>query len=215
MKNELSEPIKFYHHPWTRGGVVHWMLEETGCPYEVHLLDLTKGEHKNPAYRAINPMGKIPAIVHQGVVITEVAAICLYLADTFPESKMCPLPGNPLRGSYLRWILFAASCTEPAMIDKMYERPATNPKTVGYGTYEDAFQTLENALSPGPYILNDEFSAADVYIASQLSWGMGAKGIERRPAFEQYVNRCKERSAFQRYTAQSKEFIKELESKDG
>lgn len=209
----MEDVIHFYYHPWTRGGTVHWMLEEIGKPYKVTLLDYNKGEHKQSDYLAINPMGKIPTIVHKGVVITEVAAILLYLADLYPDMQLSPKTTDPVRGTYLRWILFAASCTEPAMVDKMFSRPAVNPKTIGYGTYEEAFKGLESALVPGPFILGDTFSAADVYVASQLSWGMGVKAIERRAIFEEYVNRCKERPAFKRYGLQSKEMIKELEAR--
>lgn len=209
----MEDIIHFYYHPWTRGGVVHWILEEIGQPYKVTLLDYNKGEQKKPEYLAINPMGKIPAIVHKGAAITEVAAICLYLADLFPKAQMSPPTDSPLRGTYLRWILFAASCTEPAMVDKMFSRPEVNPKTIGYGTYKEAFDNLERALSPGPYILGETFSAADVYIASQLSWGMGTKAIEPRASFEKYVSLCKQRPAFQRYSAQSKGMIQELDSR--
>jgi glutathione S-transferase len=209
----MEEVIHFYYHPWTRGGVVHWMLEELGQPYKVHLLDYNKGEQKGAKYLAINPMGKIPAIVHRGVVITEVAAICIYLADLFPEAKLSPSIDHLSRGTYLRWIFFAASCTEPAMIDKMFSRAEVNPKAIGYGTYEEAFKNLESALKPGPFILQDSFSAADVYIASQLSWGISVKAIEPIPVFEGYVHFCKQRPAYLRYMNQSKEMIKELENR--
>jgi glutathione S-transferase len=191
--------ITFYTNPMSRGLTVHWLLEELGAPYEMKVLDFDKREHKSPAYLAINPMGKVPAIVHRGVVVTESAAICVYLADVFPKAGLAPALDDPRRGTYLRWFFFGAGCVEPAVVDKMFARaPVERAGAIGYGTYENTLATLATALAPGPFILGDRFSAVDVYVGAQIYWGMMAKGIEPRPVFEQYTTRCTARPAFQR-----------------
>jgi glutathione S-transferase len=191
--------ITFYTNPMSRGRIVHWMLEEVGEPYETKILDFEKREHKAPAYLKINPMGKVPAIVHRGVVVTEAAAICTYLADAYPQAGLAPTLDDPQRGTYLRWIFFGAGCIEPAIIDKMFKRPAVERQSaLGYGSYEDTLNALETALTPGPFILGERFSAADVYVGAQVQWGMMVKGLEPRPKFLQYVERIAARPALQR-----------------
>jgi len=198
----MADTITFYTHPMSRGLTVHWLLEELGAPYEMKVLDLAKREQKAPAYLAINPMGKVPAIVHRGVVVTESAAICVYLADAFPKAGLAPALDDPRRGTYLRWLFFGAGCVEPAVVDKMFARPPVERAgAVGYGTYEDTLAALATALVPGPFILGERFSAADIYVGSQIFWGLRAKGIESRPVFEQYAGRCTARPAFQRVFA--------------
>lgn len=151
-------------------------------------------------------MGKVPAIVHNGTVITETAAICAYLADAFPKAGLAPAATDPARGTYLRWLFFAASCVEPAALDKALNRPVGEKGHMGYGSYEDTFNTLELALKPGPFILGSKFSAADVYISSQLSWLMMTKAIEKRPTFEKYVAACVDRPANKRMNEQAQAF---------
>ncbi len=190
--------VTFYTNPMSRGRIVHWMLDEVGASYEMKVLDLEKGEHKRPEYLKINPMGKVPAIVHRGVVVTEAAAICTYLADAFPERKLAPAIDDPQRGTYLRWIFFGAACVEPAIVDKMFARPAVERKSaLGYGSYSDTLDTLETAFKPGPFILGERFSAADVYVGAQLQWGLMVKALEPRPVFLQYVDRITQRPALQ------------------
>ncbi len=191
--------ITFYTNPQSRGRIVHWLLEELAVPYDMKILDLEKGEHKQPAYLRINPMGKVPAIVHRGVVVTEAAAICVYLADAYPQAKLAPALDDPQRGTYLRWIFFGAGCIEPAIVDKLFTRPAVERKSaVGYGSYEDTLNALEAALTPGPFILGERFSAADVYVGAQVQWGFMVNAIEPRPKFEQYVERIAARPALQK-----------------
>ncbi len=191
----------FYHNPISRGRIAHWMLEETGAPYETRVLDFTKGEHKSAEYRQLNPMGKIPTIVHNGVVVTECAAICAYLADAFPEKKLAPAVGDPARGTYYRWLFFGAGCVEPAVTDKSFNRPPVERKgAVGYGSYDDTIATLESAVEKGPWLLGDQFTAADVYVGSQIGWGMFTKGIDPRPAFQRYLARIAERPAYKKAT---------------
>jgi glutathione S-transferase len=143
----VTDKITFYHNPQSRGRIVHWMLEEANAPYEVKVVDFQLQEHKAPEYLAINPMGKIPAIVHRGTVVTESAAICAYLADVFPAAELAPAPNDPKRGSYLRWLFFGAGCVEPAVIDRLFSRPPpSRPAAMGYGNYDDTINTLEKAL---------------------------------------------------------------------
>ena len=194
----MADKITFYTNPMSRGRVVHWLLEELGAPYDMKVLDFDKREHKAPAYLAINPMGKVPAIVHRGAVVTEGAAICMYLADAFPKAGLAPALDDPKRGTYLRWFVFSVSCVEPAVIDKLFARPQVRQSALGYGTYEDMVATLEKALTPGPFILGERFSAADVYLGSQLEYSIMTKGIESRPVFEQYIARWATRPARQR-----------------
>jgi len=209
-----DDVITFYHNPMSRGRTVHWMLEEVGVPYRVELLSFEKAEHKTPSYLALNPMGKIPTIVHRGTVVTEAAAICAYLADAFPAAGLAPACDDPARGTYFRWLFFGAGCMEPAIVDRMLARPAPERAgAVGYGTYDNAMDALEQAVTPGPFILGERFSAADVYGGSGIGWGLMAKGIEPRPAFVAYVERCTQRPAYKRCEAQNAEFAKQLKAR--
>jgi glutathione S-transferase len=200
----VADKIVFYHNPQSRGRIVHWMLEEANAPYEIKVVDFQKNEHKSADYLAVNPMGKIPAIVHRGTVVTESAAICAYLADAFPAAKLAPPLDDPKRGTYLRWLFFGAGCLEPAIIDQMFSRPPpSRPAAMGYGNYADTINTLEQALTPGPYVLGGQFSAADVYIGSAIGWALMMKAMEPRPAFGAYLGRIAQRPAYQRANAQS------------
>jgi glutathione S-transferase len=200
----MTDAIAFYHNPQSRGRIVHWMLEEINVPYEIKVVDFDKKEHKSPDFLAINPMGKIPAIVHRDTVVTECAAICAYLADAFPSAGLAPALDDPKRGTYLRWLFFGAGCVEPAIIDHLFSRPPpSRPTAMGYGNYADTLNTLEKAISPGPFILGERFSAADVYVGSAIGWGMGMKAIEPRPVFGAYLERVSQRPAYQRAMAQS------------
>ena len=199
----MSEEIVFYHNPQSRGAIARWMLEEVEVPYRVEVLRFDRNEQKQPAYLAINPMGKVPSIVHRGVVVTEVAAICTYLADAFPARKLAPALDDPRRGTYLRWLFFAAGCLEPAVSDHMFQRPPAQPGAIGYGSYEDVLRTVETALARGPFLLGEWFTAADVYLGAQLGWAMMTKAIEPRPVFAAYSERCRARPAAQR--AQTKD----------
>ncbi|MFV8756306.1 glutathione S-transferase family protein [Nannocystaceae bacterium ST9] len=198
----MSETITFYHNPMSRGRIAHWMLEEVGASYETKILDWEKREHKSPEYLAINPMGKIPTIVHRGVVVTEVAAILAYLADAFPAAGLAPAHDDPQRGTYYRWLFFAAGCVETAMLDKSLGReiPADKKGAVGYGSYEDTMAAVEQAIAPG-FVLGDRFSAADLYLGSQLGYGLMFKMIEPTPSITAYVERGRARPAFQRVMA--------------
>jgi glutathione S-transferase len=144
-------------------------------------------------------MGKIPAIVHRGVVVTEAAAICAYLADAFPGAGLAPAPSEPARGTYYRWLFFGAACVEQALTDHAFARPPVEREgVIGYGSYENTLDALEKALTPGPFILGERFSAADVYVGAEIFWGLLVKALEPRPAFLEYTERLSARPAFKR-----------------
>jgi glutathione S-transferase len=141
-----DDQITFYYNPMSRGRIAHWMLEEVGAPYRIELVRFDKGEHKAPAFLELNPMGKLPTIVHRGTVVTEAAAICAYLADAFPAAALAPATTSAARGTYYRWLFFGAGCIEPALVDKMFQRPQVDrPSGLGYGSYEDTMNALEKA----------------------------------------------------------------------
>jgi len=199
--------IVFYHNPRSRAQMAHWMLEEAGAPYRIVPVDFEKREHKDPGFLALNPMGKLPTIVHRGVVVTETAAIIAYIADAFPQAGLAPATTDPARGAYYRWLFFGAGCFEPALLDTMMKRPPLESKTmVGYGSYEDVVGTLKTALARGPYLLGETFTAADVYIGSEINWSMmfGAPGLKGEPVFDDYVARLTARPAYRRVAAASK-----------
>jgi len=208
----MSELV-FFYNPQSRARIVHWMLEEVGAPYTVKLVNFEKGEHKRPEFLALNPMGKLPTIQHGNTVVTEAAAICAYLADAFPAASLAPAQNSAERGTYYRWLFFGAGCVEPAMIDRLFHRPQVDrPSALGYGSYDDTFNGLEKALVPGPFILGQRFSAADVYVGSQIMWGMRMKAIEARPEFQKYTGALMERPAFKRSLAQSEQYAQQLQS---
>lgn len=192
----MTETLTFYTNPMSRGRIVRWMLEEVGEPYETVVLDYGT-TMKSPDYLCINPMGKVPAIRHGDVVVTEGAAICAYLADMYPDRGLAPPPGNQQRGPYYRWLFFAAGPVEAAVTAKSMGllAPADKKTMAGYGTFEETVDCLETALSHGPYICGNQFTAADVYVGSQIGWGMMFGNLERRPAFASYFDRLQSRPA--------------------
>jgi glutathione S-transferase len=187
----------FYTNPMSRGQIARWMLEEVGAPYEQVLLDYGT-TMKAPGYLAINPMGKVPAIKHGDVIVTECAAICAYLADAFPEGGLAPDPAS--RGDYYRWLFFGAGPLEQAIINKAlgFTVPADKAMMAGYGSFDAAMDGLEAAVKDKRYIAGDRFSAADVYIGSQIGWGLMFGSIDKRPAFEVYWAGLCERPAYLR-----------------
>jgi glutathione S-transferase len=209
---EMSDEIVLYHNPRSRGRMVHWMLEELGAPYRIELVRFDRGEHKSPEFLELNPMGKLPTIEHRGVVVTETAAIITYLADAHAAAGLAPTLDDPERGTYLRWLFFTAGCLEPAALDRALDRPAPERSgALGYGSYEDTLDALETALEPGPWILGDRFSAADVYVGSQIVWGLGFGSIEERDIFTAYAERCEARPAYRRTVEHNEELGAQLE----
>jgi glutathione S-transferase len=193
----MADDLVFYTNPMSRGRIVRWMLEEVGQPYKTEILDYAT-TLKSPDYLAINPMGKIPAITHGDVVVTEAAAICAYLADAFPGAGLAPPVGDKRRGPYFRWMFFAAGPVEAASAARALgaEVKPEQKRMVGWGDHADMLNGLETAISGRDYILGDEFSAADVYFGSQINWGLQFGSLERRPAFERYAERLQARSAY-------------------
>ncbi len=189
--------LEFYTNPKSRGQMARWMLEEIGAPYETHMLDYATSM-KAPDYLAINPMGKVPAIRHDGVVVTEVAAICTYLADAFPDAGLAPPIDK--RGDYYRWIFFAAGPLEAAFTNKAsgFEAPPEKRGMLGYGTFETAVDAMDKALAGKEFIANDRFSAADIYVGSQLGFMLMFNMLEKRPVFTEYVARVTARPAYAR-----------------
>jgi glutathione S-transferase len=192
----MTDELIFYTHPMSRGRVVRWMLEEVGQPYRTELLDYGT-TMKAPAYLSINPMGKVPAIRHGDTVVTEAAAICAYLADAFPGAGLAPPPGDRLRGPYYRWLFFVAGPLEAAWTNKAmgFVVPEERERMMGYGRFENVINALEGAVSQSKYVVGDSFTAADVYVGSNIGFGMDFGMIEKRPAFEQYWQRLSARPA--------------------
>ena len=201
MADKPSSRIVFYHNPQSRAAMVRWMLEECGADYEIRHIDLQKGENRQPEYLAINPMGKIPAIVVDGTVITEVPAIIAWLADAYPAAGLAPPVGSPARGTWYRWLFFGGSCIEPAVAEEMFKRPPVARKSaIGWGSIDDVVTTVEAGLRPGPWLLGERFSAADVYVGSELGWAAqcGVKAVQESKPIADYTARCRERPAFAR-----------------
>ncbi len=193
----MTSDLIFYTNPMSRGQIVRWMLEEVGAPYETRLLDFGT-TMKAADYLAINPMGKVPAIVHAGEVVTECAAICAYLADAFPNAGLAPSPAD--RADYYRWLFFTAGPVEQAITAKFFgiEPDADQQRSAGFGTLAHALDALESAVAGKTYVAGGRFTAADVYVGSQIDWGMEFGTIAPRPAFEAYVTPLRERGAYKR-----------------
>ena len=191
MSNELT----LYTNPMSRGRIARWMLEEVGEPYETVFLEYGT-TMKAPDYLAINPMGKVPAIRHRENVVTETAAICAYLADAFPTKHLAPPTDQ--RAAYYRWLFFAAGPVEAAVTNKSQGFVSDKQAMLGYGNFDDTMNALERGVGGSEYICGTQFSAADVYVGSQIGWGLMFGTIDRRPAFEAYVERLRTRPAAQR-----------------
>jgi glutathione S-transferase len=214
MNSATSDEIVFYTNPMSRGRIVRWMLEELGRPYRTEVLDYGT-TMKSADYLAINPMGKVPAVVHGGVTVTEGAAICAYLADAFPEAKLAPAVDDPRRGLYYRWMFFAAGPVEAAVTANSLGllAPADKSATVGYGSFEQTVDALEYAVQQGgPWLLSEQFTAADVYVGSQIAWGLMFKTLPERPAFQAYAGRLMSRPAAVRAAAIDDALIAEMKA---
>ena len=200
----MSASLTLYHAAPSRSSTALWMLEEIGEPYELRVLDLKAGEQRAPAYLAVNPMGKVPALVHDGVLITEVGAICLYLADAFPRAGLAPAIGDRLRGPYLRWMFFQGNAFEPAIIDRALKREPGPASTLPYGDFETAVEVVARAAAAGPWFLGARFTALDVYFGSAIRWTTQFGLLPDRPEFRSYIARLGERPAYQRAAQRDK-----------
>ena len=196
----MSANLILYSNPMSRGRIARWMLEEIGQPYEVHYKDFAA--LKEEAYLAVNPMGKVPALRHGDAIVTECAAICAYLAAAFPEAGLVPEHGTRAHADYLRWLFFAAGPVEAAVTAKALGllAPPERAAMAGYGTFEAVMDALEQAVSGRAYIAGDRFSAADVYLGSQIGWGLQFGSIEDRPVFRTYWAGLADRPAHKRAT---------------
>ena len=192
----MSDELVFYTNPQSRGRIVRWMLEEVGQPYRTEVLDYASSM-KSPAYLAINPMGKVPAIRHGDMVVTEVPAICTYLADAFPQAGLAPPPGDRLRGAYYRWLFFAAGPVEAAVSNSAagFTPKPEQARMFGYGSFDLVVEVLEKALEHTEYLVGDRFTAADLYVGSHVGFAMMFGILPKRPAFERYFARLSARPA--------------------
>ncbi|GHC74595.1 glutathione S-transferase family protein [Limoniibacter endophyticus] len=206
----MAEDIVLYTHPFSRGRIIRWMLEEIGAPYKTEIMNFGAGM-KSADYLSINPMGKVPAIVHGKKIVTECAAICAYLADAFPERDLAPAPED--RADYYRWMFFAAGPLEAAISNKAlgFKVPDDRRTMIGYGSFEDVVDTLEAALKGKDYIAAGRFTAADVYVGSHIGWGLQFGTLEKRAEFQRYLGGLAKRPAFQRATQLDDEAAKNLE----
>ncbi|HET8555016.1 MAG TPA: glutathione S-transferase family protein [Rhodanobacteraceae bacterium] len=193
-----TSSLVFFHNPYSRANMTRALLEELGAEYELCTIDFRQNEQLSPEYLAINPMGKVPAIRHDGVVVTETVAIYIYLADRFREAGLAPALDDPDRGPYLRWLVFYAACFEPAVGDRAMKRDAAPRMQSPYGDYDTTLKTLTDQLAAGPWLLGDRFSAADVLWGNALRFVTGFKLVEATPVIADYIARVMARPAEQR-----------------
>ena len=189
----MADQLTFYTNPMSRARVARWMLEEAGLPYQTVVLEYGTSM-KAPAYLAINLMGKVPALKHGDTVVTENAAICLYLADLVPEKQLAPPVGSAARGPYYRWISFMGPL-EQLIVAKTTGGPLPEPGMAGFGTEQDLVNTLEAAVKGRAHLAGDSFTAADLLVSSYIGWYLQFKLLEARPAFVEFVARHRQRPA--------------------
>ena len=200
--------LVLYHHPYSRAATVLWMLEEIGIDHELRFVDFLSGANKTPEILALNPVGKLPILTDGDQVVTEVAAIGLYLADRYALGRLAPNPDDPRRGTYLRWTFFAPSVIEPGAIAKMNSWEA-KASQVGWGTYDSMLQAIEFAIGDRDYLLGDTFSMADVVFGGTLRYMLRFNLLEARPKFTAYCERLAARPALQRAEARNNAIIQE------
>jgi len=199
--------VIFYHSPQSRSAGTLFLLEELGADYELRTLDLKKNEQRGSDYLGVNPMGKVPAIVHNGALVTEQGAVYAYLADLYADAGITPAIGDPLRGPYLRWLFFYGSSYEPALIDRSMKREPAPPSTSPYGDYDTMLKTLWDQLGDGPYLLGERFTAADVLWGTALRWTTMFKLVPETPAVKAYIERVTTRPAALRAAKKDEEIL--------
>ena len=204
-----TKPV-FYHSPQTRSSCVLWLLEEIGQPYDIDVVNMKAGDNSKPAFLAVNPLGKMPTLKHDGALITETGAICTYLADLYPGAGLAPALGNRLRGPYLRWMFLYAGAFEPAVIDVAMKREVGPVAMSPYGTFDAVLDTVTGALAKGPHILGEKFTAADVYWGAGLGWTMMFGLVPKRAEFAAYIDRLHQRPAWQRAQDKDQQFLVKL-----
>ncbi|HEY8100580.1 MAG TPA: glutathione S-transferase family protein [Burkholderiaceae bacterium] len=203
----MNRHITLFHSPQSRSVGALILLEELGADYELHVLNMKAGEQRQPAYLAINPMGKVPAIVHDGALVTEQVAVFLYLADLYPEAGLTPAIGDPMRGPFLRWMVFYAACFEPALVDRAQKNEPAPRSTSPYGDYGTMLKTLTDQLEKGPYILGEKFTVADVLWGTALTWTTMFKLVPELPVIKAYIDRVNARPSVARARAKDAELI--------
>ena len=190
-----NDTITFFHSPNTRSSGVRILLEELNAPYDLRAVNMKAGEQRKPAYLAVNPMGKVPAILHRSGLVTEQVAIYIYLADLFPQAKLAPALDDPQRGPYLRWLVYYGSCFEPAVVDRAMKREPGQLAMVPYGDYDTMLNTLTGQLAKGPYLLGERMSAADVLWGTALTWTTMFKLVPELPVIKDYIGRLGARAS--------------------
>jgi glutathione S-transferase len=205
--------VILYHSPNTRSAGTLILLEELGAPYELRVLDMKAGEQRQPAYLAINPMGKVPALVHGDALVTEQVAIFLYLADLFPAAGLAPPIGDPLRGPYLRWLVYYGTCFEPAVTDRAMKRDSAPPAMSSYGDFDTMLKTVADRLAQGPYLLGERLSAADILWGTGLTWTMMFKLVPPLPELVAYAKRLAGRPAVTKVKAGDAELAAQQEAR--
>ena len=205
--------LTLYHAAPSRSSIVLWMLEELGEPYDIELVSFKKGENRQAPFLAINPMGKLPTLKHGDTIITEAAAICTYLADEFPRARLNIPIGDPRRGIYLKWLFFGPSCVEPAVTDRAFPRKEeVRPSMLGYGDFDTTMNVVADAVAKGPWLMGEQFTAADVVVGANIRWGMIFNLIPERPEFTDYAARIAARPAAQRAEAKDAKLKAEQEA---
>lgn len=200
-----SRHVTLFHSPNTRSSGVLTLLEELGADYQLHVLNMKAGEQRGAAYLAINPMGKVPAIRHGEALVTEQAAVYLFLADLYPEAGLAPALTDPLRGPYLRWMVYYASCFEPAVVDRAQKHPPAPQGMSPYGDFDTMLKTVTDQLARGPYMLGEKFSAVDVLWGSALNWIIGYKLVPATPVLQAYIDRISARPSVAKVRAKDAE----------
>src|SRR3984893_5344106 len=200
-----NDTLVFFHAPNTRSSGTRILLEELSAPHELRVVNMKAGEQRRPAFLAVNPMGKVSAILHRGALVTEQAAIFIYLADLFPKAKLAPAPDDRLRGPYLRWLVYYGSCFEPAVVDRAMNRESAQAAMCPYGDYDTMLKTLTAQLAKGPYLLGERVTAADVLWGTALTWTTMFKLVPELPVIKDYIGRLRARPAVAK--------VKELDGK--
>jgi len=207
-----TDTLVFFHAPNTRSSGTRILLEELSAPHELRVVNMKAGEQRRPAFLAVNPMGKVPAILHRGALVTEQAAIFIYLADLFPKAGLAPAPDDRLRGPYLRWLVYYGSSFEPAVVDRALKREPAPPAMSPYGDYDTMLKTLTDQLAKGPYLLGERMTAADVLWGTALAWTTAFKIVPELPVIMDYVKRVGARPSVAKVKAEDARLAAEHEA---
>lgn len=200
MSETPDAPLVLHYAPRTRSFVALWLLEELGVPYRVESFDLATGHHKSAAHLALNPMGKVPVVVDRGVPVSELGAIAIYLADRFPAAGLAPAIDEPARAAYLRWVFFSSAIVEPALAEK-FNKWEPRPRQHAWGSFDQMLDVAQRGLTPGPYLLGEHFTAADVTLAGGMRYAILFGAVPKEGPVADYVARMTARAAYARASA--------------